>query len=174
MKKILIFAILIFSFIGIIFLTYNYLSTKRAVSIPKPIETPESRLLNFLLFLEEREIKLGKDNYKLYVVRNTEDQKIGLSLFDKLKENEGMLFEFENEANHSIWMKNMKFNIDIIFLNKEGMVLEIFENVKKDSYKNDREATIYTSKLPSKYVIEIGEGRARKSGIKPGDVIIIK
>jgi hypothetical protein len=42
----------------------------------------------------------------------------GLSVKDKLKENEAMLFVFEESAKRSFWMKDMKFPIDIIWLDR--------------------------------------------------------
>ena len=38
----------------------------------------------------------------------------GLAVKNQLKENEAMLFIFEESAQHSFWMKDVKFPIDII------------------------------------------------------------
>ena len=50
----------------------------------------------------------------------------------------------------------------------------IFNNVQKESYKNDRDFRTYLPNLKSKYVIEIKSGEAKKNGILLGDVIIIQ
>lgn len=54
----------------------------------------------------------------------------GLSVKDQLKENEAMLFVFEQSARHSFWMKDMKFPIDIIWLDSDEKVVYIKENMQ--------------------------------------------
>ena len=47
-------------------------------------------------------------------------QSKGLAIRDSLNENEGMLFIFETPQKYSFWMKDMKFPIDIIWINQDG------------------------------------------------------
>ena len=54
----------------------------------------------------------------------------GLAVKNKLKENESMLFVFDKLENHSFWMKDMKFPIDIIWLDSTGKVVHIEENLE--------------------------------------------
>jgi uncharacterized membrane protein (UPF0127 family) len=54
----------------------------------------------------------------------------GLAVKNQLKENEAMLFIFEESAKHSFWMKDMKFPIDIIWLNSDGKVVHIEQNLQ--------------------------------------------
>ena len=49
----------------------------------------------------------------------------GLAVKNQLKENEAMLFIFEESAKHSFWMKDMKFPIDIIWLDSASKVVHI-------------------------------------------------
>ncbi len=46
-----------------------------------------------------------------------EDQTKGLSIKDHMNENEGMLFAYDKPSQQSFWMKDMRFPIDIIWLN---------------------------------------------------------
>ena len=52
----------------------------------------------------------------------------GLAVKNQLKENEAMLFVFEKPGKHSFWMKDMKFPIDIIWLDSTGKIVHIEEN----------------------------------------------
>jgi len=120
---------------------------------------------------KEIEIKIGDKNYKIFVTENETDRKNGLAVFEDIKEDEGMVFEFPQEDYHSFWMRGMKFDIDIIFLDKEKKVIQIYENVKKDTYKNDYDYKSFSSKLKSKSVIELKSGQVKKNGLKIGDMI---
>ena len=53
----------------------------------------------------------------------------GLAVKNQLKENEAMLFVFDDPAEHSFWMKDMKFPIDIIWLDSDGKVVHIEKNL---------------------------------------------
>ena len=92
-------------------------------------------------FLKEME-NAPKDRYpKSYITINgfeltadlaltNEQKEKGLSVKDELKENEAMLFIFEESAKHSFWMKDMKFPIDIIWLDSDGEVVHIEQNLQ--------------------------------------------
>jgi uncharacterized membrane protein (UPF0127 family) len=116
-------------------------------------------------------LQIGDKNYEIFLTENEEDMKKGLSAFEDIKDSQGMLFEFEIEDFHSFWMKDMKFDIDMIFLDKEMKVVHIFENVRKDTYKNQNDYKIFIPKLKSKYVIEIKSGEVKKNKLKLGDII---
>ena len=68
-------------------------------------------------------------------------------------------------------MKDMKFNIDIIFLDENHKIVSLFKNVKFIDYKNPRDYEIYQPDFNSKYVIELKAGEIENRGIKTGDTI---
>ena len=43
---------------------------------------------------------------------------------------EGMIFKFESEGVHSLWMLNMQFPLDMIWFDSDGRVVHIEENVQ--------------------------------------------
>ena len=53
----------------------------------------------------------------------------GLSGRETLPQNEGMLFLFENTDYHAFWMKNMRFPIDIIWMDDDRVIVGIAEHV---------------------------------------------
>jgi len=97
-------------------------------------------------------------------VAATSDQRSkGLSIKDALNENEGMLFVFSEGREHSFWMKNMNFPIDIIWISEHHEVVHVehsLEPCEPDSFcpthKPDRN---------SLYVLEMVAGFAQKYNV---------
>ncbi len=54
-----------------------------------------------------------------------EDRARGLMFREEIHENQGMLFLFEEEGIHSFWMKNMRFPIDILWLDRDKRIVHI-------------------------------------------------
>lgn len=91
----------------------------------------------------------------------------GLSGKEKLKINEGMLFIFTAPGIYSFWMKDMKFNLDFIWMNG-NVVVDITQNV---SHNNQQ--IIYSPKVPINMMLEVDAGFVEKEGIKAGSKIKI-
>jgi uncharacterized membrane protein (UPF0127 family) len=104
----------------------------------------------------------------------TNDQKAeGLAVKDHLKENEGMLFVSERPSRQSFWMKDMKFPIDIIWLNSNGTVVHIEHTLQPcisvvNPAASIRNCPIYTPDSDSQYVLETIAGFSQKHNVKIG------
>lgn len=120
---------------------------------------------------EIKNIKIGEKTYKLEVVKTSQELEKGLAKFESIKDDQGMLFIFDTPGRWNIWMKDMKFNIDIIFLNENKEVVTIFKNVKFETHENPFEYRKYQPDFDSKYVIELKEGEIAQNKIKIGDKI---
>ena len=59
---------------------------------------------------------------------NVERQR-GLMHRESLAEAQGMLFIFDYEAPHSFWMKNVNFSLDVLWIDKDKMVVDIKANI---------------------------------------------
>ena len=147
---------------------YTPLTKKEEVITWQEVETREVIQPKF----EIKKIVIGTKEYKVNITQTEDERRKGLAVFDSLPADEGMFFNFGKEDNHIFWMKGMKFNIDIIFLDKDKKVLDVFENVKAEPGVQDMDLKTYSSKLKSQYVIELKEGETRKNGIKPGDTVL--
>jgi len=115
---------------------------------------------------------INDQSFNLYVAKTPKDKEIGLSKYESLPENYGMLFPFDKAAIHSFWMKNMKFPIDIIFI-KDRTIVTIHKNVPNPSVQNTS-LPIYMPKTPAKLVLEINAGLSEKYNFQEGDTVIIK
>src|SRR3989344_8005153 len=56
----------------------------------------------------------------------------GLSGRASMKNNEGMLFVFKEEAIQSFWMKDMQFSLDILWIDENKIIVGIERNVSPD------------------------------------------
>jgi uncharacterized membrane protein (UPF0127 family) len=113
-------------------------------------------------------IHVGKTSVIVDVVRTEEARERGLSGRDSLEGGHGMLFVFESEGLPGIWMKDMKFPIDIIWADKSGVIVTIARKVAPESYP-----TVFTPKSPALYVLEVPSGFADQYDIAEGDKIVL-
>ena len=94
-----------------------------------------------------------------------EKRSLGLGKRDKLENGWGMLFVFEKRIPHSFWMKNMRFPIDIIWLDNQRIV-ELAENVPPP--QEGESPKVMEPSIPSNFVLELESGRARALGLNVG------
>lgn len=94
----------------------------------------------------------------------------GLSGQDGLAENQGMLFVFSKPDIYEFWMKDMKFPLDIIWINN-GQIVEIWQNAPLPQGK---EIPHYRPKNPANYVLEVKAGTAKKYGWQVDDKIELR
>ena len=90
----------------------------------------------------------------------------GLSVKNQLRENESMLFVFEEPSRHAFWMKDMKFPIDIIWLDSNGKIVHMEENLMPCPL-----VLICPSHSPnadSQYVLETTAGFTQRNNISLG------
>ena len=92
----------------------------------------------------------------------------GLSDTPYLPENIVKLFAFGSLGSHSIWMKDMKYALDIIWVAEDGVIVHIEEDVKPETFPES-----FASPTPAWYVVEANSGFVQKFGIKVGDEIVV-
>jgi len=109
----------------------------------------------------DRELQLDGLRYNLEVVTKPADLAKGLGGRNSLPEKSGMLFVFEKAGKHCIWMKNMRFSLDVIWLDTQKQVVKVASEVSANSYPQE-----FCPDKPAKYVIELNPGLA--GGLKEG------
>lgn len=115
----------------------------------------------------QQTISLGDDVLNVWVAATGPELTRGLSNVAYLPNNSGLLFVFSTLGDHRIWMKDMNFAIDIIWLNENLKVVDITQNVTPDSYPKQ-----WGAKVPVKYVIEVPAGWAHEHGVKIGESMV--
>lgn len=122
-------------------------------------------LVTLLLNKKSTAVVAGEQTFRVRVAETDKDRQIGLSNKNKLGEDEGMLFVFDKPDYYSFWMKEMKFPIDIVYLNGDK-VITVIENALPPL--NNQELKIYQPTEPSDRVLEIKSGLSGKYNIKKG------
>lgn len=114
---------------------------------------------------EIKEIRIGENIFQAEIASSLEKRNQGLSGRKKLCEKCSMLFLFSEKGLHSFWMKEMNFDLDMIWIDED----EIVDIAKDVSRKKEREI-IKPSREADK-VLEINAGLADRLGIRVGDKI---
>jgi uncharacterized membrane protein (UPF0127 family) len=65
-------------------------------------------------------------------------------------------------------MKDMLFPLDIIWINQNGVIVEIERNAKPESYPK-----VYINASPASYVLELNAGIAEQQGMFIGSKVKI-
>ncbi len=107
--------------------------------------------------------KNGVHVFSVEVAANDADRQKGLMFRKELPEGKGMLFDFKQDQDISMWMRNTYIPLDMLFINSDGRIRRIAENTVPFS-----ERTI-PSGGPVRGVLEVIAGTAKKLGIAPGD-----
>jgi uncharacterized membrane protein (UPF0127 family) len=105
------------------------------------------------------------------VVSTPQDLQKGLQGKAGLAENQGMLFVFDEDTFEHFWMKDMKFAIDMIWIDSQKRIVTI-EPSRPPCLSEPCE--IYSPSNPARYVLEVSSGFALKHQLKPGDVFEFK
>ncbi len=112
-------------------------------------------------------VKINENKFKIEIVNSSEKLSKGLGERDGLCDKCGMLFEFSEKERHSFWMKEMRFNLDIIWIDGNEIVY-IAKNISHNSSET------INPEVKADKVLEIKGGLADRIGIKAGDVIEFK
>ena len=102
-------------------------------------------------------------------VAATSDQRSkGLAVKDSLAENESMLFYFPKANEYSFWMKDMKFPIDIIWLDTNRTVFHIEHSLEPCG---PDECPLYKPDGKAQYVLETVAGFSQKYNVTENTVV---
>ncbi len=90
----------------------------------------------------------------------------GLLKWDAITDDQGMLLDFVLPSEYAIHMQGMKFPIDAVWIDANGIVKLIYENIQPDS------GQIYASYFPCRYCLELKAGFCKRYGIKIGQTVV--
>jgi uncharacterized membrane protein (UPF0127 family) len=94
----------------------------------------------------------------------------GLMFRDHLPADHGMLFMWRQEAPRAFWMRNTRIPLDIIYLDRDFVVVDIAHNARPCRTPPCRS---YPSAKPAQYVLEINGGLSAELGLNIGDRIVV-
>ena len=120
-------------------------------------------------------LTVGNRIISLLLAKTEAERELGLGDREAIREDEGMLFVFPKGDRYGIWMKNMRFPLDIVWLSpsssdrQELIVLDMQENVAVETYPK-----VFYPKTDARYVLEVNAGAAKKFGIGGESVLTLK
>ena len=97
---------------------------------------------------------------------------LGLSYRDTLQENQGMLFVFPDEARREFWMRGCNFDIDLAYIEPNGVISEIITMDKEPLDTPLDSLTRYPSQSTTiRYALEMIGGWFKEHNITAGTTI---
>jgi len=103
--------------------------------------------------------------FRVLIAESNKERRQGLMHIEAMENDEGMLFIFDPGRNVSMWMRNTRMPLDMIFINKEGRIINIAKNTTPYSTKG------ISSGGSINWVLEINGGLSDRMNIKNGDLV---
>jgi uncharacterized membrane protein (UPF0127 family) len=103
----------------------------------------------------------------LRILRNKTDQSRGFQLVETLHPNEGLLYILQDSNKPNFWMKDVVQHLDIVFVDTNGLILEM---VEAHPHRSD----VITTPKETMYAIEVLGGRAKKLKFMKGSTLPLK
>ena len=108
-------------------------------------------------------------NGKRLKIEQSQDQIKGLMFRPSMPKSQGMLFTYEGPPKrHSMWMKNMRFPLDIVWLNSNLEIIYINHDVPPC---DQAQCAKYSSVYKASHAIELNAGTASRLSLKVGDIL---
>lgn len=102
--------------------------------------------------------------FTVEIKRTAAARERGLSGRASLDPGTGMLFVFDSSDRYGMWMKDMQFAIDIVWMDGRGVVTHIARRVSPESYP-----AVFSPVIPSVYVLELPSGSTETMHLVVGD-----
>jgi len=134
-----------------------------AVTMPAAAQTPNVRFEKSDLTIESG----GKRHrFTVEFADNDERRTLGLMHRRQMAADAGMLFDFKRDAPVAMWMRNTLIPLDMLFVDREGIVRHIHERAVPMS------EAIISSEENVRAVLELNGGTAARLGLKKGDRLV--
>ncbi|MCP4502834.1 MAG: DUF192 domain-containing protein [Deltaproteobacteria bacterium] len=89
-------------------------------------------------------------------------RQIGMMCRTHMPDDTGMLFLFSREKRQSFWMKNTLLPLDMVFIDRDGIIVGIVANTRPLDLRSRGVS------IPSQFVLELLGGDAKKRGLSVG------
>lgn len=110
-----------------------------------------------------------KSKIPVYVADNEAKRTKGLGGLVSIPADYGMFFIFDRSDYQNIWMKDMLFPIDIIWVDENNKIVHIEKNISPATYPK-----IFTASVKARFVLELNAGMSSVYDLKVGDLIFLR
>lgn len=105
----------------------------------------------------------GSHKFDIELAVSKAQQSQGLMYRPNMAADAGMLFDYKRPQKITMWMKNTRIPLDMLFIGTDGRIVNIVERTIPHS------VSTVSSKGKVQAVLEVNSGTASRLGIKPGD-----
>jgi uncharacterized membrane protein (UPF0127 family) len=116
------------------------------------------------------QLSIGTSTFSVELAENDITRTKGLSGHAPLGENDGMLFIFPSPGRYQFWMKDMLFDLDMIWIGPDWKIVDITANATASSYPD----TKFQPKQDAIAVLEVNAFSATRRGLKIGDAVLFE
>lgn len=135
--------------------------TQKSLPLFKSDSCPESTM-----YTARHNVKLfpsGTKKYNLEFATTPSQQEMGLSGRACMPSNSALIFLFPTDDKFGIWMKQMRFAIDVVWLDKDRKVVSVEKNMQPNSYPK-----VFYPTSDARYVVELNKGDVDSSAVSLG------
>lgn len=154
----------------IILLVLVWFLTKESASAPVLDNQGDINQVNQITMGQAQVILQGQV-FDLLVADEPAEQRQGLSGRDSLGEKQAMVFVFDQSKIMNFWMKDMKMDIDLLWIAGDKIVAYEKNMLAPQAGTADTELQIYTSPFPVDRVLELPSGTIEALDIKINDQV---
>lgn len=118
-------------------------------------------------YRNDQTISISSTKLNAEVVKTSAELEKGLSGRPCIESNQAMLFDFGTPSTYAIWMKDMRFPIDIVWIDSYHKVVGVERDVSPSTYP-DR---FINKEQPAQYVLEMKANLTKSLNINLGTEI---
>lgn len=107
------------------------------------------------------ELSAGLHRIEAEVAATDPNRQLGLMNRKAMPAQHGMLFVFDHDNTHCMWMRNTLLPLSVAFLDAGGTIINI-EDMQPQTETN------HCARQPARYALEMNLGWFAQRGIKPG------
>lgn len=107
------------------------------------------------------ELTAGFHRIEAEVAATDRNRQLGLMNRQAMAPQHGMLFVFDHENTHCMWMRNTLLPLSVAFIDASGVIINI-EDMQPQTENN------HCAKVPARYALEMNLGWFAQRGIKAG------
>ena len=107
------------------------------------------------------ELAAGMHRVRAEVADNMSARMTGLMHRESMAQNAGMVFVFEENAAHCMWMKNTLIPLSVAFIDETGAIINIAD-MRPHSEQS------HCASRPARYALEMNKGWFAQRGIRAG------
>lgn len=108
----------------------------------------------------------GRFQFMVEMAETPSTWKQGLQKRQSLAPDTGMLFNYHQPRQATMWMKDTLLSLDMLFIDGRGTIINIVENTQPLSLD------VISSAGPALATLELNAGTAARLGIRPGDRVL--